>query len=34
MNIPEIGIMPDRETTLASVRFGDISPTMAEEVDR
>ena len=31
MNIPEIGIMPDRETTLASVRFGDISPTMAEK---
>jgi hypothetical protein len=29
MTIPEIGIMPDREMTLASVRFGDISPSMA-----
>jgi hypothetical protein len=29
MTIPEIGIMPDRETTLALVRFGEISPSMA-----
>lgn len=31
MNIPEIGIMPDREMTLASVRFGEDSPSMAEK---
>ena len=30
MNIPDREIMPDREMTLASVRFGDISPSMAE----
>jgi hypothetical protein len=31
MNIPEMRIMPDREETLASVRLGEISPTMAEK---
>ena len=31
MERPELGTMPNREMTLAAVRFGEISPSLAEK---
>jgi hypothetical protein len=31
MERPELGIMPNREMTVGAVRFGEISPSLAEK---